>query len=245
MPPLSILSNFTDNCYLNESLDDSNILQSSIVNDSTYNHSNDYQYIAYILQLYLQYELDYNFFTPLNDDLSKEEELLARNTSKILVKATSIFKNTNEDKLKTMLSKCTVDGPHLSYNTFCSVLSYLTEMSISGPVSRTTFTYGRLVGIFSFIGIYSKFLLDNDSFEDINTLILYTSKLMAKWINISWKRDKLSWEDFNYKTKLSIKRRNIGYENNKIVTTVTVVVGACAIAVAAIGIYYGIKKTFY
>uniref|UniRef100_A0A0N5CGL9 BH4_2 domain-containing protein n=1 Tax=Strongyloides papillosus TaxID=174720 RepID=A0A0N5CGL9_STREA len=245
MPPLSIISNFTDNSYLNESLDDSNILQSSFVNDSTYNHSNDYQYIAYILQLYLQYELNYQFFTPLNDDLSKEEELLARSTSKILVKATSIFKNRNEDKLKTMLSKCTVDGPHLSYNTFCSVLSYLTEMSISGPVSRTTFTYGRLVGIFSFIGIYSKFLLDNDCFEDINTLILYTSKLMAKWINISWKRDKLSWEDFNYKTKLSIKSLNIGYENSKIVTTVTVVVGACAIAVAAIGIYYGIKKTFY
>ncbi|CEF66774.1 Bcl2-like family and Blc2 family-containing protein [Strongyloides ratti] len=227
MPPLSIVSssNYTEDYYSNDTLNSSNILQSSI--------------------LYLKYELNYQFFTSLNDDFTKDEEILAKNISKLLVEATSLFKKKNEDKLKTMLSKCTLDGPHLSYNTFCSVLSYLTEMAISGPVSRTTFTYGRLVGIFTFIGIYSKFLLDNDCLEDINTLILYASKLMAKWINISWKRDKLSWEDFNNKTKLSIKTIKIEYENNKIITTVTVVVGACAIAVAALGIYYGIRKTFY
>uniref|UniRef100_A0AAF5DFM5 Apoptosis regulator Bcl-2 family BH4 domain-containing protein n=1 Tax=Strongyloides stercoralis TaxID=6248 RepID=A0AAF5DFM5_STRER len=227
MPPLSIISssNFTENYYSNDTLDSSNILQSSF--------------------LYLKYELNYQFFTSLDDDISKDEKELAKNTSKLLVEATSLFKKKNEDKLRTMLSKCTLDGPHLSYNTFCSVLSYLTEMSISGPVSRTTFTYGRLVGIFTFIGIYSKYLLDNDCLEDINTLILYTSKFMAKWINISWKRDKLSWEDFNIKTKLSIKSIEIKYENDNIITTVTVVIGACAIAVAALGIYFGIKKTFY
>uniref|UniRef100_A0A0N4ZNY7 Apoptosis regulator Bcl-2 homolog n=1 Tax=Parastrongyloides trichosuri TaxID=131310 RepID=A0A0N4ZNY7_PARTI len=243
MPPLSVASNttnFNKNITMTTSLNSSN--ESTNLSCSSFDIHKNYQYITYILQLYLQNQLKYSFSYDTIYDLTKEEKLLAADILTSLTNATEIFKEKNYTVLKTMLAKCTVDGPHLSYNTFISVLSYLTEMSISESLSETSFTYGRLVGIISFLEVYSTYLFDNDCIEDIDTVILYSSKLIDKWIIMSWKRDNLSWEDFNIKTKLYVQKLNKEKESNVFVYKLTVVVATCSIVMAAIGIYYGLKK---
>uniref|UniRef100_A0AC35UE30 Apoptosis regulator Bcl-2 homolog n=1 Tax=Rhabditophanes sp. KR3021 TaxID=114890 RepID=A0AC35UE30_9BILA len=197
------------------------------------------EFITYLLQNYIIAKTNQPNLFDSTIKITKKEALKAESILDALILSCSDFECQNREYIVQLINKFFRNGPHISFNLFMEII---TSLSGAPNLNENLFSYGRFVGIMTFIGSFSEALIEADLLADLETIVLYSSKMLSQSINRYWKKNHLNWNGFCEKTKASL----VTEETQKATENVKLVFLAlsCFVAVGAVGFLFTHKIKF-